>query len=249
LRRKTSNTQRIGGADLAGACYLGLDYQSDSFRRNAGFTLLELVLATLIASLVIGILASALTFSLRVWEREQGRKGSEAPNMIELLKRQLANVDPVNILSAGESRPLFQGEEHSIVFTTDHSVRAISKGAPVVVRYFYSPGERLLYYAEIPLDPYHVDTIETFLNLQPAKESKKDSIFYSVEMTSFSLTYEQAEGEGAGGANKNNIYPAAIVVTWSADQDATPHYALVRPNSFFGRFPEQGGLKGSGSFD
>lgn len=219
----------------------------DKVHGQAGFTLLELVLATLISSLVMGILASALTFSLRVWEREQNRKGNEAPSMIELLKKQLANVDPVNILSAGESRPLFQGDEHSITFTTAHSVRAISKGAPVVVRYVYDPRERLLYYAEIPLDPYHGDAVDGFLNLQPGRESKKDSLFHSVGMTSFSLSYEQAEREEFGSQNTGGVYPDAIVVTWSADEDASPHYALIRPNSFFRRVPEQGGLKGSGS--
>lgn len=231
-----------------GAVFRSGSNGTNKVQGQAGFTLLELVLATLISSLVMGILASALTFSLRVWEREQSRKGSEAPSMIELLKKQLANADPVNILSAGESRPLFQGDEHSITFTTAHSVRAISKGAPVVVRYFYDPGERLLYYAEIPLDPYHGEAVERFLNLQPGRGDKKDSLFYSVEMTSFSLTYEQTEREDFGAPKTDGVYPDAIVVTWSADADASPHYALIRPNSFFRRAPEQGGLKGSGSF-
>ncbi len=61
---------------------------------SRGFTLVELVIATVIASLVMGIVAVALGFSLRIWERRQNQAPSDMPAVIELLKWQLATFEP-----------------------------------------------------------------------------------------------------------------------------------------------------------
>ncbi len=217
--------------------------------KETGFTLLELVLATLIASLVIGILSVALTFSLRVWEREQNRETSEAPSMVELLKWQLACIDLVDIRSEGESHPLFQGEENSIAFATDFSVKALSKGAPVVVRYVYSPGEKRLYYAEIPLDPYHPEPIEAFLDMEPSGGGKQWPVFYSVEMTHFELKYEKAEEQDANSRPANSNIPDIIEITWMGEKDSVSFISRVRPNSFFPKTTRQDGLEDSSSFE
>jgi len=41
-------------------------------RSSAGFTLLELLLATFISALVIGILSVTLSVALRIWEKNRG---------------------------------------------------------------------------------------------------------------------------------------------------------------------------------
>ena len=49
---------------------------------SLGFTLLELVLATLISAIVIGIFSVALSLSLRMWERQQDREPSDVPSLL-----------------------------------------------------------------------------------------------------------------------------------------------------------------------
>ena len=48
-------------------------------------------------------------------------------------------------------------------FYNDSSLKAISQGVPVVVRYNYDPDSKMLYYSELLLDPYHTKSIEQFL--------------------------------------------------------------------------------------
>jgi type II secretory pathway pseudopilin PulG len=164
------------------------------FGQSAGFTLLELVLATMISALVMGILATALSFSLRLWERQMNRKTSDMPALLELMKWQLANFDPVPIATGdgNEARPLFLGDAHSLTFATDRSVKALSKGAPIIARYVFSQADKKLYYAERPLDPYHPDDLKAFLELAPGDE-KTWPRFLPTDVESFAIGYAGSE--------------------------------------------------------
>src|SRR5208283_1255408 len=85
-----------------------------------GFTLMELVLATAISALVVGILAVCFSFALRVWESVQNQKPDQTFQLADLLNRQLAECDPKPIKFTGGVRSLFAGQENSIVFITAH---------------------------------------------------------------------------------------------------------------------------------
>ncbi len=208
-------------------------------RSHGGFTLLELVLAMLIASLVMGILSTALGFSLRVWERQLNRKPSDMPALIDLLKWQLAGMNPVPVRAEGQSRLVFQGQEHALTFATDHSVRALSHGVPVVARYLFKPAEKLLYYAEIPFDPYHAEPIEQFMKLEPGKGRKQPwPAFHATEVDELTFAFG---GEGAALEaqwNDDRQPPLVVRVRWS-DAQSEGRTVVIVPNSFFPRNPEQ----------
>ena len=185
--------------------------------QSRGFTLLELVLATLISTLVIGILSVSLSFSLRMWERQQDRKPSELPMIMELMTLQLANFDPTPLPSElGAAVQVFVGDEHSLAVATDHSVKALSNGVPVVARYVYLPREKTLYYAEIPLDPYHPEPLRDFLQMKPSDKEGTWPRFFPVEVEKFSIEYS-AEGEGdfVDSWNDQDKIPKAILVKWT----------------------------------
>lgn len=216
--------------------------------RSTGFTLVELVLATLISSLVIGIFSVALSISLRVWERQQNREISDTPSLLELLKRQLAQFDPILIQLDGKQRPIFQGNEQSLAFATDYSVRAISKGVPVIARYVFIPGRGELFYAELPLDPYHPEPIEEFLKMSPGN-TKSWPRFYLIEVAEFALSYATKEkGEFAEATEDAAGIPSAVRVDCASRGDSASFSATMFVNSPFsetavGRQPVQGGLK------
>lgn len=205
-----------------------------------GFTLLELVLAMLIASLVMGILSTALGFSLRVWERQLNRKPSDMPALIDLLKWQLASMNPVPVRAEGESRIVFQGQEHALTFATDHSVRALSHGVPVVARYLFRPSEKRLYYAEIPFDPYHPEPIEQFMKLEPGKARKQPwPAFHATEVDALTFAFG-GEGEALENQwNDERQAPLVIRVRWSDAEWEGGRTAVIVPNSFFPRSVEQ----------
>ncbi len=221
-------------------------------RNHQGFTLVELVLATLISTLVIGILSVSLGFSLRVWERQQNPKPRELSCLLNLMKWQLAQFDPEPIALGTESGPLFRGEKTSLAFATDYSVKALSKGVPVIARYVFVPSERALYYAEVPLHPNDADGIREFLEVRPGKHRGWPP-FYAVPAAEFSLGYIEKDGTGdsAGSWEGEESVPAGVVVTWNDGTSAVPSVRLIVPNFLFHRKAlsplQPGGLGGSRS--
>ena len=90
---------------------------SDSGSRQAsgnrkGFTLIELILATAISALVIGILSVCFSFTLRVWQGTQNQKPDQTFQLADLLNRQLAECDPKPIKFTG-------GVQHSVCRATE----------------------------------------------------------------------------------------------------------------------------------
>lgn len=206
----------------------------------AGFTLLELVLATLISAMVIGTFSVALTLSLRIWERQQGREQSNVPNLIQFLKLQLGNMNPVrkNPGSQKASQPgaenitIFYGSVHSVVFVTGYSAKAINKGAPVVARYVFVPEEKILYYAEIPFDPYHLETISDFLRIPPDKKSSNVR-FYVTEIGEFLLSYLGRDTGLTSSWESENGYPVAIVVKYAPNGETLSATTFIIPDFLF----------------
>ena len=142
-------------------------------RDKTGFTLIELIIATAISALVLGILSVCFSFALRVWQSTQDQKPDQTFQLADLLKRQLAECDPTPVKFTDSVHPVFAGQPNSIAFVTAHSVKAISQGVPVVARYIYDPNSKMLYYSELLLDPYHSKSIERFLaDSLPAKRDK-----------------------------------------------------------------------------
>ena len=69
-------------------------YMQDAGCRKEGFTLIELILATAISALVVGILSVCFAFTLRVWQGTQNQKPDQTFQLADLLNRQLAECDP-----------------------------------------------------------------------------------------------------------------------------------------------------------
>ncbi|HOV87015.1 MAG TPA: prepilin-type N-terminal cleavage/methylation domain-containing protein [Syntrophobacteraceae bacterium] len=221
---------------------------------NRGFTLVELVLATLISTLVIGILSVSLAFSLRVWERQQNQKPKDILSLLNLLKWQLAQFDPEPIALGSETEPIFRGDETSLAFATDYSTKAICKGVPAVVRYVFVPGEQAVYYAEVPLHPYDPDGIKRFLELRPQKHRGWPP-FHAVPVAQFSLAYiaKDSVSEQAGPWEGEESVPAGVVVSWNDGSNDVATLRFVVPNSLFHRKPQSslqptgpGRLQGTG---
>ncbi len=213
---------------------------------SKGFTLVELVIATLISTLVMGIIAVALGFSLRIWERQQSQNPSDMPAVMNLLKWQLATFEPQQVRIEQESLPVFQADARSLTFATAHSVKAITKGAPVVARYVFVPKDKALYYAEIPLDPYHSEMIEEFLKMAPGKDKKRKG-FFATTVADVSFSYAE-DGEAESFEEKwgedDKSIPGMVVVNWSPDGQARFTAAIV-PNFLFPKRTEEGGTGGS----
>jgi len=203
------------------------------FGDRKGFTLMELVLATAISALVVGILAVCFSFALRVWESVQNQKPDQTFQLADLLSRQLAECDPTPIKFKDSAHPVFTGQPNSIAFVTTHSVKAISQGVPVVVRYTYDPGSRVLDYSELLLDPYHPDSIEKFAASRSS--SKKETVVrsYGVEFPEFVLAYAGKESkEFSQSWQTVDELPVEVLVRWRA-KDSVVHARACMLNAPF----------------
>jgi prepilin-type N-terminal cleavage/methylation domain-containing protein len=221
-------------------------------REDPGFTLVELVLAVFIFSFVIGILSTSLTFTLRVWQKQQNQAPPEMPNILDLMKWQLANFDAVPIRFEGESRYLLEGNEYSLTFTTDRSIKAISKGVPVVARYVYKSKEKKLYYSEFLLDPYHPEAIQKFMKAEPG-HGEEWPRFYPIDVESLLFSYieSQEHPEYKGSWENHSEIPSGVLVKWSlrGESAASSNSQIMIPNSLFPKTKEamQKALATSGS--
>ena len=197
-----------------------------------GFTLLELMLATLISTLVIGILSVALTFSLKMWERRQDQKPEEFPMIVDLLTMQLAEFDATPVSSQfGASKPLFIGDENSLIIATDHSVKALSNGVPVFARYTYLAEDKTLYYSEIPMDPYHPETLREFIEVEPSRKSSWPR-FYPIEVDDFYLEYaDEVEGNYVESWDSPDKLPQMVLISWTLDE--TSFSRTITPDLLF----------------
>ena len=160
-----------------------------------GFTLIELILATAISALVVGILSVCFSFVLRVWQSVQNQKPDQTFQLADLLNRQLAECDPKPIKFKDSAHPVFTGQPNSIAFVTAHSVKAISQGVPVVARYTYDPNSRVLSYSELLLDPYHTGSIEKFLAGRFTSKKATEFRSYGVDFPEFVLAYAGKESK------------------------------------------------------
>jgi hypothetical protein len=106
-----------------------------------------------------------------------------------------------------------------------------------VARYLFKPSEKLLYYAEIPFDPYHSEPIEQFMKLEPGKK-KSWPAFQSMEAAQFAFAFGGEKGALENQWNDEKQIPAVVGVRWS-DGEAEGKTVMIVPNSFFPRDTEQ----------
>lgn len=212
-----------------------------SLNPEDGFTLVELVIAMVISMLVMGIVSTTLSFSVRLWERQKNRRVSDMPAVINLLRWQLANFDPVRVKTGegNEARSVFVGDGTSIAFATDRSVKAISKGAPIVARYVFVKGQGVLLYAERPLDPYHPDDVGSFLEMKPGGDAAWPR-FYATEVADFSLSYsgaakekEEVRDQLESWGDEEEGIPALVMVRWMDADGKSGSAEIMAPNSLF----------------
>jgi len=200
---------------------------------NSGFTLIELVIATVISTLVIGILSACLSFALRAWESTQNRVPEQSALLVDLLKRQLAEYDPTPIKFEEGSHPFFTGDVRGLAFATSHSVKAISQGVGVIAHYSYDRQSKTLLYSELPLDPYHPKVIKEFMQAKPADGGKEKTRFFAVGIEDFAVSFgAKDKNQFDENWRKEDGPPGSILLKW-ATLDGRVFSQLLMVNSPF----------------
>jgi prepilin-type N-terminal cleavage/methylation domain-containing protein len=185
-------------------------------RNHSGFTLVELVIATAISAVVLGILTVCFSFTLRLWEVTQHQQQDQTFLMAHLLKMQLSEFDPTPVKFQDNSlHPVFSAQPNMIAFATFHSVKAITQGLPVVVRYRFQPEDRTLFYSELLLNPYDPKAIENFLMNRIPGKNEAQVRAYGVPFQEFLLLYAGGESKQfAESWETSDQFPLEVLIRW-----------------------------------
>ena len=195
--------------------------------RQAGFTLVELIVVVVITAMIMGIVSTSMSFSVRVWDRARGKKVAEYAPLLDLLGQQIRAYQlPLSAEGAesgggGLQSPFFVGKDEYIVFVTTYSLKAVSRGTPVVVRYQYNSSEGRLFYREMIYNPYDSEGITDFTDesLTGEKGEPGDSVF-SAELKGFSFAYYKKDGdEEVQEWDKSENPPDEIVLRYNSGED------------------------------
>lgn len=162
-------------------------------RREAGFTLLEVIVSvTLVAAMAVAIW-SVFRISLQSWSRGTADIDSNQRHrsILDLVKKQLASIygvtAPINIESGGVIYPIFWGDRESVQFVS-----------LVSLRFHDNPGLTLVSYElrrnQDPATFQLIEREERYIGVDPSRESFFDRHDETVVMvfdnlTSFSFEY------------------------------------------------------------
>jgi prepilin-type N-terminal cleavage/methylation domain-containing protein len=223
--------------------------------RNAGFTLLEVLIATMVLSAVVYLATLSYSMFLNVWEEKRLTDTSAINDYRShiLVRSALESIydyyvtDPANE-KAGRYYPFFKGKGDMIEFVTLSSV--FSKGAPAIARLRLerqdmAAGEYYkVIYEEAPLDQTYIkyadDKTEYSHAMVVYTEVKKINIRYYGEWETrwvperydFETVYRWQEtfcGE------KRNTVPETIELTLNTKAAETTLLFPVRANNVYKR--------------
>lgn len=118
--------------------------------REKGFTLLEILIAMTILSLIAVLIGSSLRLGIRAWERGEAdiESSQNIRFFVERLSRQIKSAYPYQIQIDGEKAIAFQGKSDSIFFVTS-SVRG-NEGGLKWFSYFVKDGSLIVQEGMLP---------------------------------------------------------------------------------------------------
>lgn len=197
-----------------------LKFQVSNSRRE-GFTLLELIIAITILSLITMIIGSAFRLGIQAWGKGEHETGETQRLRVlsSLLSQQLKSSYPYEMPVEDdiENAVMFKGEKDSIMFVT--TVTDSSYGGFKWVRYEFKDGT-LLYKEGLLPDKKIKDKI------------KEDAEIIDSNIEEFQLSYRQSnDGEWKESWDLGNGIPAAVKVKVSYFQPFVVNIPMFKDNS------------------
>lgn len=127
-------------------------------REGAGFTLVEVLIAMVVFSLLMVLVSSSISFSTRFWQKEHDNLSNKISEFIytEKLSRSIASMQPYGVY-VGRNRTVrlfFQGDNSQITFVSENG---LYKQGPVIVSVRVADledGSQSMQIAEVSLHEY-----------------------------------------------------------------------------------------------
>ena len=199
-------------------------------KRNAGFTLLELIISITLVSIIVLIVAGAASLGYRSFS-----KGERKLNAIERLRASLIIIDaqiqsgvPLTLEDGGVKQYYFVGEQDSLKFSTNHSIWGGQRGY-VIVNYRVetdNQGKRTLFASE-----YKV-------GMENKKETKLIEGFNEITFDYFRQDATEEEGEWVTQWVDEEMMPTKIRLNLTRGSTSLAYIMPVRVGGAIGESEE-----------
>ncbi len=103
--------------------------------RQHGFTLLELLLALTLVSLIVVLAYGSLRIGIRAWEKGEQGTGQKERVVLQLLQRQVASIIIPTPFTGDEAPPMLLGTNDSLALASHIGLRPENNQRAVYVRY------------------------------------------------------------------------------------------------------------------
>lgn len=175
-----------------------------------GFTLMEVLIAITVGTMVMGILATALSLSVRAWDKARKPPDTELQDLLDLLSAQIIFINRSPVQYRGGMGPLFIGKKNELSFVTNFSPIGLSMNCPVIVSYRFDESDQTLSYSQMIMPgalPEGSNIVDDFL-------TKSREAFITVSSVSkLSFGYVEKEGSSRVELWENpTVFPEKVVV-------------------------------------
>jgi general secretion pathway protein J len=199
-------------------------------KRNAGFTLLELIISITLLAIIVLIVAGAASLGYRSFST-----GEKKLNAIERLRASLIIIDaqiqsgvPLTLEDGGVKQYYFVGEQDSLKFSTNHSIWGGQRGY-VIVNYRVeadNQGKRTLFASE-----YKV-------GMEYQKETKLLEGFNEITFDYFGQDATEEEGEWVTQWVDEEMMPTKIRLNLARGSTSLAYIMPVRVGGAIGESEE-----------
>lgn len=199
-------------------------------KRNAGFTLLELIISITLVAIIVLIVAGAANLGYRSFNA-----GERKLNAIERLRASLIIIDaqiqsgvPLTLEDGGVKQYYFVGEQDSLKFSTNHSIWGGQRGY-VIVNYRVetdNQGKRTLFASE------------NKVGMENQKETKLLEGFNEITFDYFRQDATEEEGEWVTQWVDEEMMPTKIRLNLTRGSTSLAYIMPVRVGGAIGESEE-----------
>ncbi|MBI5739482.1 MAG: prepilin-type N-terminal cleavage/methylation domain-containing protein [Nitrospirae bacterium] len=206
MKKKTYNIIQDSGfkiqdAGLKKFSILNFEYSILKSREAGGFTLLELIIAITILTMITLIIGSGFRLGIQAWEKGEKATGEAQRLRVlsSLFSQQIASIYPYRMKLEDEDEPVvvFKGEPDSMVFVT--TLANSSFGGFKWVKYIYRDGDLLYKEGLLP-------------DKKLEEHIKKDEEIIDPGIGEVTFAYRDVEGDWEDEWDYGKELPAAVRV-------------------------------------
>jgi len=218
---------------------------------SKGFTLLELLIALTIFSMIVVVIFACLHMGVRAWEKgeENAQKNQEMRILLDLIPQQIRSLYPYRFKEGNIEFLAFKGNNHSIRFISTLGATSKEPAGLSFVSYFFDPFDGLM------LCEKRIFKREMF---DDGWDIGKEGIPLSSRVSGITFEYRDDQGEWFKEWDANDVgrFPEAIRLALTyreppSDQGVITHLTIpimAKPSQGLGisPFPSMSGTPSAG---